>query len=1078
MKSAGSIRQLDPSVVSRIAAGEAISCPSNAIKELIENSIDANSTWITIEIERGGYDLIRIIDDGSGISYNDLPIACKAHTTSKISDFSDLQNIGTFGFRGEALHSISMVTHLKIITKTDNDERASVANYFEGELSGQIGFIAAPKGTTIEARNLFYNYTMRLQGINPNAEAKKITDIISKYSVIYPHIGFVVRSNKKETLMTYGKTSSSETVLKLLYGFNDVNFFRCNFNINNGYYIELFLSEPNTKVKKKTNALFINRRLVKNDLLIKGIEEAYTKNNIFGTGIGSLQFCFIVMTVPPNTIDVNIHPKKEKVKFLNEKETINEICEKVKEIVNERSQRSSQGSKTNLIYDTFYKKANKTNNNGKTQTIIQAFSSDVNHNDLQTIDEVNDTKDAVIASQADVKNDTFSTKNYDNDSSFFGLDLKSNPIVSHNSSRVPTLTSTTGTSSLVSTSDFSLNQKKIETMKNLMEIEDIDGDGNVAAASIVSSLPTVSNSSMSSSPVRSSLFAAFNPPPKAALSQVPRPKESSKKKQAVLVQSQQPVSKPSQFHFLSDNELDDFNDSDFITAPAKSIKPTNVTKKQDGTINIKAASTNNSSVFSTPLAKRQETMTTAPTSNSSLLSAESTKMQDKTESVAAAAISATEEPIERSQQHQSPVSTPIKKVANNESSPISSFSFADFITSNTNNGSNSPNEASPKKASYSLLDLIGSQDKNDAIPDLPSFAPDIQKKAIESIEKKNSSPPKSKGGGGGRQQKNSRASVFDDLKYDPTNSSQGPILGPSSSSPGRRRGKSSSTVAKEDSSMKKLEDLFSNVGDNMKRKFRVVKLLSIIGLRKKREEEADLQLKQLFKSNKLEFVGFIGTTSVIFTAPTETAITNNIDNDDGIVSLNNYNKVLYIFNLFALMKDLLIHKFLELFSNLPTFNVEMTFDDITACKNDSINQFFANEEMKNEAKKCLEEKKDMLLEYFSIFYKNGSIKAMPDVIRGYRPSLSSFPLFIQKLISVIDWEDETNCFEGLIDQLASLYSILPDDDNKDNQKVANNLLLQFKTAVLPELSDEGYWPNASLRGNGSFVTVPVPSLYV
>ena len=108
---------------------------------------------------------------------------------------------------------------------TEKDEVSSVANYEEGELNGKIGFTAANKGTIIEARSLFYNYTMRLQGINPNSEAKKITDIISKYSVIYPQISFTVRCNKKETLTTYGKMTTSESVLRLLYGFDDINFF-------------------------------------------------------------------------------------------------------------------------------------------------------------------------------------------------------------------------------------------------------------------------------------------------------------------------------------------------------------------------------------------------------------------------------------------------------------------------------------------------------------------------------------------------------------------------------------------------------------------------------------------------------------------------------------------------------------------------------------------------------------------------------------------------------------------------------------------------------------------------------------
>lgn len=1170
MKSAGSIRQLDQRVVNRIAAGEAISCPSNAIKELIENSIDANSSRIIIDIDRGGYDLIRITDDGCGINYNDLPIACKAHTTSKISEYSDLQKISTFGFRGEALHSISMVTHLKIITMTEKDEVASVANYEEGELIGQIGFTAATKGTIIEARNLFYNYTLRLQGINPNSEAKKITDIISKYSVIYPQISFTVRCNKKETLMTYGNMSNSETVLKLLYGFDDINFFRCNFDLNNGVYVNLFLSEPNSKVKKKTNALFINGRLVKNDNLTKGIEEAYTKSGTFGLGgIGSLQFSFITMTIPPSNVDVNIHPKKEKVKFLNEKEIINEICQRLKEIVTDRTKKKpGSNSKSGSIYDAFFKTQTK-NQTMKNQTILQSFSS------TDTNKRAND--DYTIVSQADT-NDTFSTKNSMSNSTFFDSE-KSNVAVFHNAARVPSITSIP-------------SQKKIDDLNGLNEDVIDDGD-NV----LVASLPTVPQSLLSTSPVRSSLFAAFNQAPKETLSQMRKKDETGRKCNKTRMALSQRTD-TNKFLFLSDDEIDDFDDQKYLKENRNVLQrklPSSLTivKDRDNVLSTKQNSLAQMEKSSLNLSQQPKSSNVLVTSSKKKIETTSLELNQspppsqipiKNQKVETTSLELNQSPpphiltpkqkneTNSLELNQSPPQTPIpkQKIETNslnmyQSPPQSqivnhkqktesiSLNFSKSPPKPTSPSqiptpkqivessslqpiekspinlipSPHPDDSSPSKstslvpnksndeshhqADTSLFDLIGKKDREQVITDLPSFSPELQKKAIESIQKKNNSPESTSKQNKGRPRKAAGKgirSVFDDLKYDPTNVCQGlNISSQSSQTSARNRGRQTS-LSTDDSSMKRLEDLFQNVGENMKRKFRVVKLLSIISMRKKREETVDEELKLLFHSNKMKLVGFIGTKTVIFSVPSTSSLLiseNEIESDDNeIVSLKREeeNKNIYIFNLFALMKDLLKHKFLQLFSNLPTFNVEIGVDEITKPTTNKMNKssissssskksihqrfdelindtkssshFFDDEEMKQSAKDCLNEKKDMLLDYFSIFYKDGMIKTMPDVIRGYRPSFQSFPLFLEKLITEVDWEDEMNCFESLIDQLSNLYSILPEDGNDENQNVANNLLLQFKSAVLPELADDEYAPNLSLRQNGSFVSMPIP----
>ena len=322
------ILALDQKVINRIAAGEIITSPSNVVKELLENSIDANSTRIQVTLERGGYTSISIQDDGCGISREDLPIACRRHTTSKLKDFAGLANIATFGFRGEALYSISCVSHLKIVTKTEFDEYASVAEYADGELAGEIGAQAGNLGTIIEARNLFYNYPLRLKSVKPNAEARVISDIVAKYAVIHPNIAFVVVCDRKETVRTYGN-STNEGVLHLVYGVDlERSCIRMNFGLPGKVFVMMFMNSPYQKGSKRVSALFINGRLVENDALKKGIEEVY--------GNLALTFSFVMLSMPQQNIDVNIHPAKKIVKFLGEKEIVETICEKLSAALKEK----------------------------------------------------------------------------------------------------------------------------------------------------------------------------------------------------------------------------------------------------------------------------------------------------------------------------------------------------------------------------------------------------------------------------------------------------------------------------------------------------------------------------------------------------------------------------------------------------------------------------------------------------------------------------------------------------------------------------------------------------------------------
>ncbi|OHT10723.1 hypothetical protein TRFO_19955 [Tritrichomonas foetus] len=1043
-----SIRALDPKVVSRIAAGEVINSPSNAIKEILENSIDAGATRITVEVERGGYNLIKVIDNGCGIKYEDLPIACRAHTTSKLQDYSDLQKINTFGFRGEALHSISCVTHLKIITKTENDPVGSVANYLDGEMIGHVGHIAYPVGTTIEARDLFYNYPLRLQGIKPTAESRKISDIISKYSIIHPQISFTVKSDHKETLVTYGNASSSESVLRLIFGIDDINFFRLNFELPGNVYVEVFMSETNTKVKKKANALFINGRLVKNQTLQKGLEEIYGS---------SLPFSFITLTMPSQNVDVNVHPKKEKVQFLGEKEIVEGICERVNKIIAEHSNKTQNNSAFSIHQAT---KTNKSKKMIKNQTIISAFSEIPEKKTKETEIEEEEMEKQII--EKELQNHPQQILNLENPENGENLEnINQNNLVllnnqSPNNNQNLTMNQTpqisqadAGISQQINTS-FSLeysnshinsiptSTKVIFPSNNEIVLnkdnenekrkEQLDQNQNITKN-------VIHSQSQKASTIQTNLFSAFNPPNKSnetevSFSKAPISKKTHENLDNISSFSQNPSK-------LNKDTILTSNNSEYIRNLTSSV--TNKDRKKsfldddddDDDINITS-----SNIYSNLISNEKSSH--SHKNKSSNYDSDDEKEMLKNRNIMNALMTltkSTETPTKKSLGFD--FSSLANKINNkNDDQPLNepTSQFLSHVNEQqlTNNKTTeSNNELNTKlnleKDERDIVVQFGQKieeikskkdeiiqeipiidpilDDNDVITDLPGFAPSLQQKAKESIEKRqNLSPEKGK----------KKVNVFDDLKYEP-----------------KRSPKRINNSIK-DPKLQTLEDLFKNTEPATKRPFRVIKLESILSLRKLREEIYDHQLKTLYQS--MEFIGFLGTKSVIFAA----------------------NGNLHIFNVFGMMKDLLYHKFLELFANFPAFNVEIDINQLE----------FNDDSIRDQIKEILgdERTNKMLLDYFSISYQNGCIKAMPDVVRGYRPSLSSFPFFLERLATVVNWESEIECFDGLIHELACLYSIIPNDESE--KKLSENLKLQFKAVIVPEFTNACYLPSSDLRSEG------------
>ena len=301
MSAAPQIRKLDELVVNRIAAGEVVQRPSSAIKELLENSLDAGSDKITITIKNGGLQLMQIQDNGHGIRKSDLDIVCERFTTSKLSNFEDLRSIATFGFRGEALASITHVAHVQILTRTADSPCAYRAKYSDGKLVPfSVGDNADPKpcagniGTTITVEDLFYNMPTRKQAFkNVNEEYQKVLDVIIKYSILYGDSGIsftckklgqsspdLYTSNTSSTLdnirISYGPAVAKE-LLDLSFSESDASSSSCQDMTEVKYTIKGKVSNANYSGKKAIYILFINHRLVESSSIRKTIETIYSE---------------------------------------------------------------------------------------------------------------------------------------------------------------------------------------------------------------------------------------------------------------------------------------------------------------------------------------------------------------------------------------------------------------------------------------------------------------------------------------------------------------------------------------------------------------------------------------------------------------------------------------------------------------------------------------------------------------------------------------------------------------------------------------------------------------------------------
>lgn len=333
----GKINVLDFQVANLIAAGEVVERPASAVKELLENAIDAGAKNITVEIKRGGVALIRVTDDGSGISKDDLPVAIMRHATSKIKDANDLDGIVTLGFRGEALAAISSVSHLRIMSRTKGREMGSVLESYAGQVL-DISESGMPKGTTVIVEELFANVPARRKFLKRDAsEAMACTAVVEKTALAHPEIAIKFISDGSMRFSTSGDGKLKNTIYTVLgrefaSKMTDVR------DMNNGISVEGFISRPdNVRSNRNFENFFINGRYVKSRTAMSALEQAYES---FIPG-DKFPCCVLNINIHPTFVDVNVHPTKLEVKFSNERLVFDAVYAAVRNALTRKLERPS-----------------------------------------------------------------------------------------------------------------------------------------------------------------------------------------------------------------------------------------------------------------------------------------------------------------------------------------------------------------------------------------------------------------------------------------------------------------------------------------------------------------------------------------------------------------------------------------------------------------------------------------------------------------------------------------------------------------------------------------------------------------
>lgn len=308
------IIELDTHVANLIAAGEVVERPASVVKELLENAVDAGASKVTIEIRNGGMTFLRVTDNGCGIAAGDVKTAFLRHATSKLRCADDLAAIGTMGFRGEALAAIASVSRIDLMTKTAGS-LSGTSLHLEGGVVQEESEAGCPEGTTIIIRDLFFNTPARMKFMKSDTvEGGRVASAVQMQALAHPEVAFQFLRDGKQILSTPG-TGGLQAVLYCIYGRECARMVEVKSRWEN-YTLTGYVTKPtDSRPSRSMQTFFVNNRPVKSRLLVTALEEAY-RNQLM---VGKFPGCVLHLSLPAGAVDVNVHPAKTEVKFLNEK---------------------------------------------------------------------------------------------------------------------------------------------------------------------------------------------------------------------------------------------------------------------------------------------------------------------------------------------------------------------------------------------------------------------------------------------------------------------------------------------------------------------------------------------------------------------------------------------------------------------------------------------------------------------------------------------------------------------------------------------------------------------------------------
>ncbi len=308
------IMQLSTHIANLIAAGEVVERPASAVKELLENAVDAGASKVTVEIQNGGMTFLRVTDNGCGMAPEDARTAFLRHATSKLRTEDDLAAIGTMGFRGEALAAIASVSRIDLMTKTPGSLSGTSLHLEAGNITEESE-VGCPDGTTIIVRDLFYNTPARMKFMKADTvEGSRVAAAVQLQALAHPDVAITLVRDGKQVLSTPG-TGGLEAAVYCVYGRECAHMVKVESRWES-YSLTGYVSKPSdARPSRNLQTFFVNGRPVKSKMMVSALEEAY-RNQIM---VGKFPACVLHLQFPANAVDVNVHPAKTEVKFLQEK---------------------------------------------------------------------------------------------------------------------------------------------------------------------------------------------------------------------------------------------------------------------------------------------------------------------------------------------------------------------------------------------------------------------------------------------------------------------------------------------------------------------------------------------------------------------------------------------------------------------------------------------------------------------------------------------------------------------------------------------------------------------------------------